>query len=65
MRGWTAPRVAAVRGVFHERWNIIGTNRYWERGWAVEPAHVLLVLLRELGTEGGDRTRTTLRVTGC
>ena len=56
--------MAIVRGVFHERWNIIGTSRYGERGWAVEPAHVLPVLLGEIGAEGGDRTRTTLRVTG-
>ena len=29
-----------------------------------ESAHILPVLLGEIGTEGGDRTRTTLRVTG-
>ena len=29
-----------------------------------ESAQILPVLLRKSGTEGGDRTRTTLRVTG-
>ena len=49
-----------MRGVFHERWNIIGTKREMRRKVSGASAHRWPVLLRKCGGSPGDRTQDSL-----